>query len=254
MKSYKHTHNLNTAFRFSGFILFLVLLLFNSSCSTDNQFSTSDPTEPQEVSNFESNDIKYFVDEKMLQYSDYESSKGNDGRLVVIGKSDNSTELHYFNLIEDYIEFGEGRGMNLRKQVRFENEVHSYMEQTNAEEYFERYGKYPESLEKYAEEAYDKIFGKQVSRAPIMIGDACGNGASQWPIGMVQAVMPPGWNDRMSSYYSFNFIQTMAIYDRSWYRFHLATTNIEAGYTWVCLATAPGLEFTDNRTSSVISN
>lgn len=196
--------------------LSLFLVLFTSCLKEEIQ---------QPIHEYANYDAYFIIDG---EYSDSEpdltsyynliSTKEVDGRGLVTFRS--------FTNEADYIAYGDNQGLKSSLEKEYKEHMLAYAEEHDLISIQETTGNIPEQHAKYEREYHDQLFGtSEIERSlPFaVLYDGCNNNAAAAPMTISAPFMSWGWNNRVDAYFSISFVYSLSIYDRSWYRTHLAT-------------------------------
>lgn len=233
------------------------------SCTKDVDIDASEESITSNLSSAVQNDeMRFIIDGNQVEFEEVNSlvtsEVFDEYRLLVHEDSNGLIKCLYFSDINDYLLYGDENNITLRKDYEFEEHMKNYAITSGAIDEYERTGEVPQSYLDYevafAEEHY---YNESTSRSPVpwIINDFCsGPGNASMLLPGIAPVMPPFWNNRMSEYFAMDALATFHLYDRTFYRRHLASVYLEIGFQDRCLATIPGLAAADNKTSSSIHN
>ena len=124
--------------------------------------------------------------------------------------------------IQGYINFGKSVDPNFEKCINFRDVVVNYCTQNNVIAQYESNGTVPTSFDTWYSAKFNSSFYAPMILPVTVYKDISGGAAWMHPTG--QAVfMAPGWNNTVSRYMHLTFYGWMYVYDKTFYRKHLAT-------------------------------
>ncbi len=216
---------------FTIIVLFAIGFLF--SCEKE----TNDVQKNNQTNTQTSN---YFIDDVSVSSEEYDDQSSDLLQVFIIKPTNNlkssspdNTEIENraYSSQEKYIAYGKEIGVDFEKQLAFESIMREYALKTNVEEIYEKTGTIPNWYTAREQFVYDSLFGNllqlksmQASIAVILFENINSSGENvPMPIPGTYTVMPPGWDNRVSSIEFLGAAGTLTVYDKTFYRNKLGT-------------------------------
>jgi hypothetical protein len=175
------------------------------------------------------------------------------GTIVYDSVLDNCIlEMHCFTNKQLWLAYGKQHNIGFNNILRFENEIDEYLNKNPmVEELWESKGVLDEDFEILMDDLYKKCFGAVV-KAPTVIWDKWFGGSSWTAFTPTQAVMPLGWNNRVSAFQRISIVTTPTVfYQKTFFRNRMFTfSNPFHGFQRIDFS-GPLIGL-DNQTSSMI--
>lgn len=144
-------------------------------------------------------------------------------------------QVNEFTLYSDFINYGNSISSTFGNMMQFRNDVVSYVDQNNIVNQYETTGEIPVTFQPWYDTQIQTYFpnGSKIYQ-PVNIHTEYNNGGDDrsWVHLYGYAYfMVPGFNNQVSRYQLWGFIAPVSIFDKTFYRNHLATIW-SIGETW----------------------
>ena len=244
------------------FLFFFILTLFFSnlflSCSKETGNVNFEKTEILQR-NVDTN-THLDVQDNNIIYDDFEESEyivksyldnipvdgitfnlDSDNWVIVLMKLDDNNneyvEVRKFTNKEDYMKYGDDNDIPLRKEIEMKAELDNYITTNDIIHYYEINREVPQSYKEFEESLYQKYFGRESNQIQsrnlwIQLFKEC-KGGSSIPMLHAYAIMPWGWNNKVSAHDVVGIYAGLAVYDKSFFRRHLVTIW-RGGFSKMC--------------------
>lgn len=227
------------------FMALALLSILNISCS--EEIAVPLPEISETIVNI------YYLDGEAIAEEVVLDNYDNTHNVIEVKKAPitNQTIATYnsFSTVEKYIDWGERHGYDFKLRMETANHLQKYAEDHNVISQYEETQHLSQDYIDY-EINYLKSKGLWKDSNERTFGqlyDFCVP-SPVFPFATTVAVMPAGWNNRVSRISTIAVVSIMNIYDRSFYRKGITSVVLFAGVNY-CLSEAPIL---NNKMSSVI--
>lgn len=215
---------------FTIIVLFAIGFLF--SCEKE-----SNDVQNNELTNTQASN--YFIDDVPVSLEEYDDQSSDLLQVFVIKPTNNlkssspdNTEIENraYSSQENYIAYGKEIGVDFEKQLVFETIMREYSQITNVEEIYEKTGEVPTWYTAREQFVYDSLYGvsglksMQASLTVFLFENINSSGSKiPMPIPGTFTVMPPNWDNRVSSIEFLGAAGTLTVYNKTFYRDKLGT-------------------------------
>lgn len=209
---------------FTIIVLFTIGFLF--SCEKE----TNDVQKNNQTNTQASN---YFIDDVSVSLEEYDDQSSDLLQVFVIKPTNNlkssspdNTEIENraYSSQEKYIAYGKEIGVDFEKQLAFESIMREYALKTNVEEIYEKTGTIPNWYTAREQFVYDSLFGNTMLKSMLisvgvtMYEDFYTSGDKViMPSPGTFSIMPPGWDNRVSSIEFIGLGGTLVVYNKKFY-------------------------------------
>lgn len=244
-------------------IIFIVIFIA-SACSKERETENIDSS----IKNYKSGNEGYYtewefistegviytyyfngVQRKMSEFNPEGENTSSFASLAVYNNSGSliGVKINEFSTRELYYLFGDRIGRDLRKLDNFTNEVTTHAETSGEISYYERTGDISQSFSAWYEQQLLLNYPEDPKSPFTVFKEAWEPSAAWFSTTGKMLVMPPGWNNVVSRFYSLHIYGLTSFYDWTFYRRHMHTF-IDFG--WHTVRFIGPLSYLNDRTSS----
>ena len=166
----------------------------------------------------------YYIDDIQTNKEEFDeyTNKYEDPFIIYTGKKDEETEkiinlVYAYTTEAGYINYGEKNNLKLKELLDFEKHMREYAKKSGTIAEYEKTGKVPESYTNYEEAYYNKVAKGGNKALLVEFSKEHWRQGSHVYMGHTYAVMPIGWDRKVSSLQYIGAAGNASLYKKRFY-------------------------------------